>query len=293
MSAESIAFGLRGRKAGRGWSACCPAHDDRNPSLSIRDSASGGVLVKCFAGCPTNKIISHLKALGLWDGGTSWRTSAKRLRQPATIKVTDDQNRASIALSIWKACVPASRTLVETYLGSRGLLLPATPTLRFHPSLKHPSGEHWPAMVALVCDYDGTPLAIHRTFLARNGVGKAPVNPQKMMLGRCSGGAVRLAEPTDILMIGEGVETCLAAMQATGLPAWAALSTSGLTSLELPKTVKDIIVVADGDEAGKVAAQTCAKRWIKQGRRVRIARPPRGRDFNDLLISPPTVEVEK
>jgi len=29
-------------------------------------------------------------------------------------------------------------------------------------------------------------------------------------------------------MVGEGIETCLAAMQATGNPAWAALSTSGL-----------------------------------------------------------------
>lgn len=50
----------------------------------------------------------------------------------------------------------------------------------------------------------------------------------------CRGGAVRLAEPGDVLMIGEGVETCLAAMQASGHPAWAALSTSGLRSLNLP-----------------------------------------------------------
>ena len=32
---------------------------------------------------------------------------------------------------------------------------------------------------------DDTPLAIHRTFLARDGSGKAPVDPQKMMLGPC------------------------------------------------------------------------------------------------------------
>jgi hypothetical protein len=292
MNAELIAIALGGRKAGRGWSARCPAHDDRNPSLSLRDSATGGVCVKCFAGCPKNEVIASLKALGLWFDKTSWRTSTKRLKPSATIKVTDDQNRTSIALSIWQACVPAAGTLVETYLGSRGLVLPATPTLRFHPNLKHPSGEHWPAMVALVCDYDGAPLAIHRTFLARNGVGKASVDPQKMMLGQCRGGSVRLAEPSDILMIGEGIETCLAAMQATGLPAWAALSTSGLTSLELPDTIRDIILLADGDDAGEAAAQTCAKRWINQGRRVRIARPPKDLDFNDLLINPPTARVE-
>ena len=38
----------------------------------------------------------------------------------------------------------------------------------------------------------------------------------------------------DVLMVGEGIETCLAAMQATGHPAWAALSTSGLRALDLP-----------------------------------------------------------
>ena len=49
-------------------------------------------------------------------------------------------------------------------------------------------------MVALVTrGIDDVPLAIHRTFLARDGFGKAPVNPQKMMLGPCRGGAVRLA----------------------------------------------------------------------------------------------------
>ena len=75
---------------------------------------------------------------------------------------------------------------------------------------------------------DGLLLAIHRTFLARDGAGKAPVDPQKMMLGPCRGGAVRLAPLGSVLMVGEGIETCIAAMQATGHPAWAALSTSGL-----------------------------------------------------------------
>jgi hypothetical protein len=49
-----------------------------------------------------------------------------------------------------------------------------------------------------------------------------------MMLGPCRGGAVRLAAPGDALMVGEGIETCFAAMLATGKPTWGALSTSGL-----------------------------------------------------------------
>jgi hypothetical protein len=96
--------------------------------------------------------------------------------------------------------------LVEVYIASRGIRLGAADALRFHADLKHPSGGFWPAMVALVTEgVDATPLAIHRAFLAPDGGGKAPVEPQKMMLGPCRGGAVRLADPHDLLMIGEGI----------------------------------------------------------------------------------------
>jgi hypothetical protein len=76
-------------------------------------------------------------------------------------------------------------------------------------------------MVALVTrGTDDTPLAVHRTFLARDGGGKAPVEPTKMMLGPCRGGAVRLSSIGDRLMIAEGIETALSAMQATGHRRW-------------------------------------------------------------------------
>ena len=140
-------------------------------------------------------------------------------------------------------------------------------------------------MVALVTrGVDDKPLAIHRTFLARDGQGKAPMVPAKMMLGPCAGGAVRLGPKSECIMIAEGIETALSAMQATGRTAWAALSTSGLRTLNLPGHVREIIVLADGDEAGAAAARNCAWRWKREGRRVRIARPPQGMDFNDMLV---------
>jgi DNA primase len=90
-----------------------------------------------------------------------------------------------------------------------------------------------------------------------------------------------------MLMVGEGIETCLAAMQATGQPAWAALSTSGLRVLDLPRDVREVILLADGDVAGEAAARDAGRRWMREGRRVRIARPPWGLDFNDLLLTRP------
>jgi putative DNA primase/helicase len=52
--------------------------------------------------------------------------------------------------------------------------------------------------------------------------------------------------------------------------------------LSLPAKVRDVIVLADGDDAGERAAQEAARRWKNEGRRVRIARPPQGMDFNDI-----------
>ena len=110
----------------------------------------------------------------------------------------DARNHTAWALTIWRACGPANATLVQTYLTARGINLPVPDVLRFHGGLRHrPSGTVWPAMVALVTrGTDAAPLAIHRTFLARDGSGKAPVEPPKMSIGPCRGGAVRLGAPT-------------------------------------------------------------------------------------------------
>ena len=286
-AAETIAKALGGHKTGSGWTALCPLHDDQTPSLSISAGKNGKVLVHCHAGCNQRDIFNAiLRKRGVC--GKSARSEDRVVDQDADVDA-DARRRKAFALAIWRACGPAEATLAETYLAARGIHLPLPESLRFHDHLKHPAGELWPTMVALVTNgVDATPLAIHRTFLARDGSDKAPVDPQKMMLGPCRGGVVRLAEadPSRPLMIGEGIETCLSAMQATGKPAWAALSTSGLRALDLPKDVREVIVLADNDDSGggEGAARACAWRWKREGRRVRIARPPQGMDFNDMLV---------
>ena len=241
------------------------------------------MLVRCHAGCTQ---IAALRGRGLWIENRSRSFSWIARRTPLERKLDrDDGRRTEAALAIWRGSQSGEGTPLESYLASRGIDLPPPDTLRFHAGLRHSSGGIWAAMVALVTrGVDGEPIGVHRTFLAQDGNGKAPVEPQKMMLGPCRGGAVRLADPCDMLMVGEGIETGLTAMQATGYPTWAALSTSGLRCLELPREVRDVIVLADGDEAGEGAARDCALRWKRQGRRVRIARPPRGADFNDVLM---------
>ncbi len=40
------------------WLACCPAHDDKRPSLSIRQLDDGRLLVHCFGGCDVESVIA-------------------------------------------------------------------------------------------------------------------------------------------------------------------------------------------------------------------------------------------
>lgn len=70
------------QEAGAGkWVACCPAHDDSNPSMSVTVGDKGGILVHCHAGCSPEAIVG---ALGLKmsdlmkDDGKERKTSSKR-----------------------------------------------------------------------------------------------------------------------------------------------------------------------------------------------------------------------
>lgn len=64
MSADTLLAQLdKTRKTGAGsWIACCPSHQDKNPSMTIREVEDGRVLVHCFAGCSVESILG---AVGL------------------------------------------------------------------------------------------------------------------------------------------------------------------------------------------------------------------------------------
>jgi hypothetical protein len=67
MNTDRLLGGLeKVRRIGQGrWTARCPAHEDRAPSLSVRETDDGRVLMYCFAGCQTEAVID---ALGLrWE----------------------------------------------------------------------------------------------------------------------------------------------------------------------------------------------------------------------------------
>ncbi len=298
MTAADLARAVNGVRNGNGWLCRCPLPDhgqgrgDFHPSLSIRDGDDGRLLVRCFADCDPLAVLAELRRLGLDDGQReNSRHPATRSRSPHSAK--PDRNlarRVARARKTWFSAIPIDGTLAESYLRERELRRPFPPTLKFHPSLDYferaAAGAQvsLPALVAGVATWPSHRVeAVQVTYLDPRGTGKAQVSTPRKSFGRCCGGAVRLAAAADRLFIGEGVETVLAAMQATGSPGWATLGTSGLRSLILPDAVRDVVIAADGDSPGIEAAEAAAERWIAEGRTVRIARPPDGHDFADVL----------
>jgi hypothetical protein len=54
------------KKKGTGWSALCPGHDDKKPSLSVSECSDGTVIVKCFAGCETPAVLAAVN-MEMWE----------------------------------------------------------------------------------------------------------------------------------------------------------------------------------------------------------------------------------
>ncbi|MGB8076966.1 MAG: CHC2 zinc finger domain-containing protein [Gallionella sp.] len=60
MTADTLLSKLdKVKRTGQGrWLACCPSHEDRTASLSVRELDDGRVLVHCFAGCSVHEIAA-------------------------------------------------------------------------------------------------------------------------------------------------------------------------------------------------------------------------------------------
>jgi len=123
-------------------------------------------------------------------------------------------------------------------------------------------------MIALITDVNGTPVAVHRTFITRDGR-EAAAEPVKASLGPVWGGAIHLADIVEgkPVVIGEGIESSASAGRLMELPASAAISAGNLAKgLLLPDEARSVIIGVDADAAGETAAQAAAKRWLTEGR---------------------------
>jgi len=192
---------------------------------------------------------------------------------------------------LWEEGVPVAGTLAARYFTEiRGIDLAALPTdvdrvLRFHPRCPFGPNVRHPCLMALMHNVTtDTPTGIQRVALTPEGH-----KIDRRMLGYS--GAVKLWPAGAQLIVGEGLETVLAAAtrisyhDAPLRPAWSLLSAPALERFPVLPSVERLIVLVDHDLIGKNAALTCANRWQRAGRTVIRLTPTRaGADFNDLVM---------
>jgi putative DNA primase/helicase len=180
------------------------------------------------------------------------------------------------------------------YLQARGVWsgvdLPDPLALRFIPDLayftgKEKQGDH-PALLAVVSAPAGHGVSLHRTYLQLDGSSKADVpEPKKLMppVGTITGAAIRLFSAGPVLGVAEGIETAMAASLLHDVPVWACISAHGLQSFVVPEAVTDLLIFADNDRAGLMAARALLERYQGKLQRVEIiATNQPGKDWSDV-----------
>jgi hypothetical protein len=106
---------------------------------------------------------------------------------------------------------------------------------------------------------DDSVCGVHLTLLRNDGLGKADVKPNKIMIARSIGKPIVLAPTNDQLglIICEGIETGLSLAEATGCGVWAAGSATRMRALadSVPAHIDTVTVAGEDDIAGHRGAQ--------------------------------------
>ena len=269
----------------------CPFHNDPQPSCKVYSDhfycygcGERGDRIDWLTRVEGMTRAEAIAALQDWSGPAS---SEQR---------HDTSERVAFALRLWSAALPLAGTLGERYLGeTRGIDVAQLPptiheALRFHPSCPFGARARHPCIVALMRDPQmDVPIGIHRIGLelVNDKVSKL----DRMALGRM--GLVKLWPSGEQLVIGEGIETTLAAATrisyrgAALTPAWSAVARGGLGRLPVLPDVRQLILLVDHDEngEGQKAAERCRQVWRAKGRDVVPLIPKQaGWDFNDVVL---------
>ncbi|MAM63857.1 toprim domain-containing protein [Maritimibacter sp. UBA3975] len=256
---------------------CQPERRRDQTALSISET-NGKLLLHCFkSGCSFVEI-ANAAHLPLERAQVDFDAVRETKRKQAEYR----KAHLSKGRSLWDRSLPINGTRGEAYLRGRGISCDMPPSLRWMPDIHHAPTMIWGA--AIVANVEPTG-GVHRTFFDKKGNRLA--KSAKMMLGPCSGGAVRLSEAASgPLVVCEGIETGLSLLSGLlAFPAavWAALSAPGIAALELPREPSELIIATDGDEAGREAGDKLGLRATALGWKVSLMPAPDGKDWNDVL----------
>ena len=276
----AIVAALGGKWRPKGGMCRCPAHPDKEPSLSVQVGHST-LLFKCFAGCDSVDVIRAIRAAKILGRGSI----ASAPHQLRTASASDEWRRAR-AREIWDQARAIKGSPAERYLQERGLGGPWSSELRY--LARTPIGtdrglRHRPAMIAAVRD-DRELIAVQRTFLDTVRHTKAQdLVSAKLALGSLADGAVRLSPPGDTLGIAEGIETAIAATMLLGMPVWAVLGNERFALIAVPERVTRLVLLPDQGRAGRRAEERAREAHARVGRTIETIRPARD-DWNTVLL---------
>lgn len=291
-----------GRRAGNYWLV---GDAQNNPGRSLyvrlRDSAKGpaGKWTDAATGDHGDLLDVIREALGL----VHFKDVAEEARRFLSLPHPEPEQTRTPFGKVSRAAVgspeaarrlsamsqPIHGTLAATYLSGRAITsLAGTAALRYHPRCYYRPDEHsptqiWPAMVASVTDLAGRQTGAHRTWLAPDGSGKAPVETPRRAMGDLLGHGVRFGLAGEVLAAGEGIETVLSPRQVLPhMPMLAALSAAHLAAVLFPATLRRLYVLRDRDPAGNGARDSLIARATSFGIEAVSVSPVR-EDFNDDL----------
>ena len=259
------------------------SHKDRSVSLCLTDE--GRILIHCFSPKDDWRDVRRsLADLGLLDEEPR---AGEPVARPAPSRVVAqplDEERVARAGRLWEESGPLKHSVAEAYLRRRAVPagLWCSQALRFHGRMTSLDDRaKRPALVAAISDAQGALQGVQVTLLSAHGTAKAALATPRRVIGKLTGGTVRLAEAQDELAIGEGIETMLTASDVFGVPAWAALSADNLSRLIISQKLRRLIIAADNDEAGMRAAYALRARMAPSTIVENERAPPGFNDWND------------
>jgi hypothetical protein len=266
---------------------CCQVERRKDQNALTISVDSDRLLLHCKKlGCDFRDILT---AAGITAG--TFEIDAMAIENAKRQRADDAAKKFARARALWEYATPIQGTKGEAYLRGRGITCDLPPSLRWASDTYHmPSGQYCSAMVARVMPSE----AVHRTFFTKQGqrLDKVPNTQQdgshKMMLAPCKGSAVPLSDGLGPLVVCEGIETglsILSGLMSGPHTVWAALSTSGISGLELPPVAGDLVIATDGDKPGALAGEQLAQRAASLGWNVSLMPAPDGQDWNDVLQS--------
>jgi len=120
------------RRSSGGYVACCPAHEDKSPSLSVREGEKG-ILVHCFAGCTLDEVCGALR-LTLQDLFYITRQDPRTTRE-AIVRREQEQRRKALADAVAGLTIDALREAEYFILSRRGLDISAWSDFKLNEEL--------------------------------------------------------------------------------------------------------------------------------------------------------------